>query len=353
MLWVSHPVKVFATRGSDILAAEVCTALQTRLPKQMQPKERIELGAVKVDEFSNENMEVQVENVRGHFVVVIHTQVPPVNRGLVEFFALLDAVINARPADVLVVFPYMPYARSDRKNKPRISTMARRLAHILSHSFGIRRVLLLDPHDSHVKHYFDPAADEIAATFLLMEYLKRGMLEDPFAREATTIVFADPGAATRFERLPHFLGLPVAYIDKERTDNSERPRIKKVIGDVRGRRCIMVDDEMLTGGTVLGDLTLLREEGAAGVSIVAIHAILNDLTNPDSPVAVRLAESDLDRIIITDSIPVAHKVSGVPKFTVLPVAALLAEAISRVAQDDSLTELHDPAKVALYYTLPQ
>ena len=164
-------VKVFSTTGSEVLASEVCESLKPRLPDQLIPGRELVLSRSNVQRFSNQNIQVQVDNVRGHFVVVIHTQVPPVNDGLIELFALLDAINNARPADVLLVFPYMPYVRSDRKNKPRISTMAHRLAHILSVSFEIKRVILLDPHDSHIKHYFNPVADEISAIYLMIDWM--------------------------------------------------------------------------------------------------------------------------------------------------------------------------------------
>lgn len=171
-----YPVKVFSTRGSNVLAEEVCKTLETRLPKDLWPKGCLKLGRSQVVRFSNENLQVQVENVRDRFVVVIHSQVPPVNERLVEFFCLLDALKGARPVDILVVFPYYPYARSDKKNQPRISTMAYRLAHILNHSFGIERVMLLDPHDDHIKHYFDPVADEITSIYLFLIILKKTSL---------------------------------------------------------------------------------------------------------------------------------------------------------------------------------
>ena len=114
---MSYPVKVFSTRGSDVLAGAVCRALKPRLPKKLWPESCQKLARSKVVRFSNENLQIQVENVRDHFVVVIHSQVPPVNERLVELFCLLDAIKGARPADILLVFPYYLYARSDKKNQ--------------------------------------------------------------------------------------------------------------------------------------------------------------------------------------------------------------------------------------------
>ena len=109
-------MKVFATRGSDGLAREVCGYLQKRLPKKLQPDRHLTLGMVNIEEFSNENIFAQGENVRDHFVIIVHTQTPPVNKGIIELFHLIDAINNAQAADILIVFPYMPYARSDKKD---------------------------------------------------------------------------------------------------------------------------------------------------------------------------------------------------------------------------------------------
>lgn len=339
-------VKVFATSGSDVLATEVCQFLQTRLPKALQPEAGL-LGRVSVETFSNGNMQVQIDNVRGHFAVVIHTQVPPVSNNLVELLALLDAIANSKPRDVAVIFPYMPYARSDRKNKPRISVMAPRLADILCTSYGLTKILLLDPHDNHCKHFFKPAADEISAMYLLVDYIERSIFPT-YPRENCAIVFADAGAAKRFSDLAYILKLPVAHIDKDRPDDTEQPDFKKVIGEVRDRICLLVDDEILTGGTVLGDTSLILSEGAGKVLFLAIHAPLENKKTSTQEVIRKLEDSPLERIVVTNSIPVAHKLGSPTKFVVLTVAPLLAEAIARMVQDDSLTDLHQPCNVRLY-----
>lgn len=341
------PVKVFATTGSDILAEKICGALQSRLPFDLQPGGRLILGKHIVERFSNDNIQVQVENVRGHFVVIVHTQVPPVNDRLFELFALLDAVINARPGDTLLVFPYMPYARSDRKNKPRISTMGHRLPHILTTSLEIERVILLDPHDSHIKHYFVPAADEISAIYLLADYLKREILFSK-PKESSVIVFPDAGAAKRFEQISSLVRLPIAYLDKSRLDESEKPQINRVVGEVKDKLCILIDDEILTGGTAISDAEMLLNEGADSVYMVAVHAILAHKKLSDAELIQKLEKSPITRFIVTDSVPILHKLSDSTKFIVLPIAALLAEAIKRTVLGESLTELHKPETVPLY-----
>ncbi len=339
-------VKVFATTGSDGLASEICKGLESRLPSQLKGGDTFNLSKTIVTRFSNYNLQVQVENVRGHFVVIIHTQVPPVNDRLIELFALLDAISNAQPADLLLVFPYLPYSRSDRKNKPRISTMGHRLPYILTNSFGIKKVILLEPHDSHLKHYFNPAADEILAIYLLVDYLKREVLT-PDLKKNSLIVFSDAGAVKRYEKVPHLLELPTAHIDKERDDDSEKPRVKRVIGEIKNKLCLLIDDEILTGKTAVGDAKMLLKEGANSVYMLTIHGILADKKLSETELIQKLEKSPIERFIITNSIP--HKLDAkLTKFTVLSIAPLLAEAIKRAVVGESLTELHRPDNVSLY-----
>jgi len=339
-------VKIFATTGSDGLANEVCRELKTRLPSQLLAGNNLTLSKTDIQRFSNDNLQAQVKNVRGHFAVVIRTQVPPVNDRLVELFALLDAISNSRPADILLMFPYMPYSRSDRKNKPRISTMGHRLPHILTTSFELKRVILLDPHDSHIKHYFNPAADEISAIYLLVDYLEKNVFANK-PKNKSVIVFSDAGAAKRFGKIAHLLNLPAAYIDKDRPDDFENPDINKVVGEVEGKFCLLIDDEILTGETAIGDAKKLLKAKADSVYMTAVHGILAHKELSKKELIKKLENSPIERFIITNSIPSKPDILG-NKFTVLSIAPLLAEAIKRDAIGESLTELHQLENVKLY-----
>jgi ribose-phosphate pyrophosphokinase len=339
-------VRVFSTTGSEVLAAEICESLKPRLPDQLIPRGTLELGETNLQRFSNENIQIQVDNVRGHFVVVIHTQTPPVNEGLIELFALLDAINNSRPADVLLVFPYMPYARSDRKNKPRISTMGCCLARIISQSFNIKRVILLDPHDSHVKHYFDPAADEISTTYLLIDYLEREVFS-VFSREESVVVFSDPGSAIRYKSIAYLLHLPTAYIEKDRPDDSEKPKFSKIVGNVENKHCLLIDDEILTGATAVGDAKILKTEGASSIIMLAAHSILRDKNIPPEVLMQTLTDSPIEKFIVTNTIPQEASFLS-KKFKVLSVAPFLGEAIKRSILGQSLTELHKMESVKHY-----
>ena len=186
-------VKVFATTGMESMSAQVEAELRNRLDEDSD-RYCVESCRHTVSTFSNENIEVQVDNVRDHVVVVLHTQTPPVSDHIVELLALLDAINNAHPRQTFVVFPYMPYSRSDRKNRPRISVMGQRLPEILNKVLNVRRVMLLEPHDPHIKQYFVPTADEVPALPLLVDYIRREFLTT-LKREDCAIVFADSSAA--------------------------------------------------------------------------------------------------------------------------------------------------------------
>ena len=306
-------------------------------------------GKIVIDKFSNENLQIAVQNIRDHFVVILHTQASPVNEGIIELFTLLDAIVRAKPAQILIAFPYMPCVRSDRKNQARISVMGHRLAKIIS-SYGINsglpiKTLLLDPHDSHIKHYFEPDSEEITAMFLLAFGIKNN-----FNLENTIIVFPDNGAAKKFENVAHFLGLDVAYIDKRRNDNKERPDIRKIVGEVKNKTCIMIDDEILTGGTVFLDTDALYKEGAKEVAVAVIHPILAKKDQPNTFVIKKIEDSPIKKVIVSNTVPIGKRLKEVEskKIIVVDASPLLAEAIKRIICSQSLSKLYDAKKLKFY-----
>jgi ribose-phosphate pyrophosphokinase len=336
---VRTQVKLFGTSGTLPLATQLEREL-ARLVAEDREGPCVQMGQSKVTRFSNENIEVQVDNVRDHVVVVVHTQVPPVSDGLIELMALLDAINNAHPRQTFLVFPYMPYARSDRKNRPRISVLGQRLPEILNKVLGVRRVLLIEPHDPHLKQYFLPTADEIPGTPLIVEHLRESLLCNHRPDECT-LVFADAGAAKRYEDLPFTLGVGRAYIHKSRTDHSELPNVRALTGEVAGRHCVIVDDEILTGNTVLKDAKLLKQEGALSVRMYATHGVFADRKLSTEALMQKLMDSDVDEFVVTDTIPVAEKAAlAGGRVTVMPVAPFLGLAIKRMILGESLSEMH-------------
>ncbi|MBS1710027.1 MAG: ribose-phosphate pyrophosphokinase [Armatimonadetes bacterium] len=332
-------VKVFATSGTSTLGGQVESELRHRIGNSTD-EYRVEHGSHIVSWFSNENIEVQVDNVRDHIALVLHTQTPPVNDGVIELLAMLDAINNAHPRRTFVAFPYMPYSRSDRKNKPRISVMGQRLPEILNEVLGVRRVLLFEPHNGHIKQYYVPTADEVPVVPLLVKHIQDVYLTK-YSPADCTLVFADAGAAKRFEDIPATLGIDPTYIYKTRADNSESPSIKAIAGQVKDRHCFILDDEILTGNTVIKDADLLKAHGAASVRVFAVHGILADQKLSTEALMAKLDASPIDEFILTDSIPLADKVCFAPrKFTILPIAPLVGEACMRLILGESLSELH-------------
>lgn len=344
--FLPFPVKVMATGGSRGLAEDVCNILRDKLPKELQPNGNLTLEQPVVSRFSNNNIQVQVPNVRGHYVVIIHTSTPNVNEELIELFALIDAVRNASPANLLLVFPNYPYARSDRKNQPRISTMAQCLAKLLN-SLGLKKVILVDPHDLHIKHYFDPTADEISTIYLIIDYLERNFFTK-YEKKDVTLVFPDAGASKRFDKVPEIIGVRQANINKERKDNSEDPTIGLIVGEVKDRICLLIDDELLTGSTAIKDAEKLKQAGAKSIFMVAIHAFLRDQKKSREDLIKYLVNSPIEQFIFTDTIPADDLKKNSSKFVILPTAGLLAETISRTVQNQSLTPLYDLEAVNIY-----
>ncbi len=356
----SLPIKIFSTTGSRSLADDVYNELVARFEHEdtIRHYGRMETlrGESEVQEFSNENIQVVVDNVRDCMAVVISTQTPPVNQNLMELMMLMHALKNSRAMDVLLVFPYMPYSRSDRKNKAHISSGGVFIPQIFSGILQVKRTLLLDPHDTHIKHYFEfgsmPAADEVTATYLITDHIERNLGAWGWKKDEVVVVFADSGASTRFRDVPSRLGVPRAYIDKSRPDHSENPLPNEIVGRVKGMRCIIFDDEILTGSTAIRDAETVRSFGAKSIIMGAIHAPLMDRRITNEQVVERLTDSCIERFVVTDSIPCRHKLDGNPKFEVLSVAPLLAESIKRIALGESLTALHAESSVAFYRSRP-
>lgn len=340
-------VKVFATRGSVKLAEDVCKSLQARLPKRIQPRGLITLGETTVEVLDNENLLIHIEEVRGRFVTIIDTHASSVHTRLFELFHIIDAVMNADPADVLLVLPYMEYARSDRKNQPHISVMSKVLADFYN-ALDVKRVLILDPHDEHLKHYFRPDANEITATYLLIDWLQRNFLASQL-REKVVGVFSDAGSAKRFRDVPYYLDLSVAYIDKQRIEKAGDTRAIAVVGSVENKTCLLFDDEIVTGSTAEKDAQLLINNGAKSVIFVAIHGILSSKKIPALELIKKLDNSPyISKFIITDSVALSPMIGDAKKFVVVSVVNLLAEAIKRTVMDQSLSKLRDIKSVSKY-----
>ena len=307
-------LKVFSGSSHPTLAREICDALG------------IPLGQVSTNRFSNENLKVTIEeNVREVDVFVVQTSAPPLSENILELLILLDALRHASARRVTAVLPYYPYARSDKKDEARISITARLLADLLA-TAGADRVLTIDLHSPQIQGFFSMNADQLTAVPVLCDHLKNRGLAD------TVVVAADVGEAKDAGRFAKRLGLPIAIIDKRRTGDDEKAQVRAVIGDVRGKHCLLVDDEIATGGTIFSATEFLLDQGATGVSAAVVHPVMSGRAYE------RLAASRLDNLLVTNTIPIPPEKMN-PKIQILSVAPLLAEAITRIHDGRSVSEL--------------
>lgn len=307
-------LKVFSGSTHPALAREICECLG------------ITVGAAHTVRFSNENLKVKIEeNVREEDVFVVQTACPPLSEGIVELLIILDALKHSSARRVTAVLPYFPYARSDKKDEPRISITARLMADLLA-TAGADRVLTVDLHSPQIQGFFSMPADHLTAVPVLCDFLRDEDLSN------TVVVAADVGEAKDAGRFSTKLDLPVAFIDKRRHGDDEKAKPVAVIGDVKGMRCLLVDDEIATGGTVFEATEFLLARGAKSVSAAVVHPVLSGRA------VERLAASGLERLLVTNTIPLPEGKAS-PKIHTLSVAPLLAEAITRIHDGRSVSSL--------------
>lgn len=312
---VDNPLKVFSGSAHPLLARSICTHLG------------MTLGRSHTVRFTNENMKVKIdENVRGADVYVVQPSCPPVSDGLVELLIMLDALRGASADRITAVTPYFPYVRSDKKDEPRISITARLVADLLE-AAGAHRVIAVDLHSPQVQGFLRIPSDQLTAKDILAAHFRRrGNLEDH------VVVAPDAGEVKDAAGFAKRLGVPLAIVDKRRFADDEKAHAVHLVGEVRGKRALIVDDEIATGGTVLESADFLLREGAKDVSCACTHAVFS------GNAADRLRGSAISEVVVTDTIPLPPAKQD-PKFTVLSVAGLIAEAIARVHDGRSVSEL--------------
>ncbi len=288
----------------------------------------VSLGRLRLTRFSNENIKVKIdENVRGCDVFVIQTSAAPLSDHIVELLILIDALKFSSADRITAVLPYFPYARSDKKDEARISITARLMADLLE-TAGADRVLTMTLHAPQILGFFRKPADQLLATPILKEHFKQSDLS------ASVVVATDAGAGKIAGHFAKRLRLPMAVIDKRRTDDSERAVGTALIGEVRDKDAIIYDDEIATGGSIAEASRILRDFGARTVRVGVTHAVLS------GPAMERLTAAGLDELVVTDTIPVsADKMRALPALKVLSTARLFADAITRIHGGQSVSEM--------------
>jgi len=307
-------LKVLAGNSNPALAEEICRYLG------------LELSPVDIGRFSNDNQFVQIkENVRERDVFVVQSLTEPVSDHLMELLIMIDALRSASARRITAIIPYYSYARSDKKDAPRISITGRLIADLIQ-TAGANRVLTMDLHADQVHGFFNIPVDHLSAIPLIAEHYKTH-----YDLTHAVAVATDAGGAKRAGKFSERLNIPMAIVDKRRV-NDFQVKQGHVVGDVAGRDAVIFEDEIATGGTLISTLETLRQAGAKSVHAGAIHAVLC------GPAIERLQPSELTSIIVTNtcSIP-EHK--AIELITELSVAQLLAEAVKRIHTGDSIGAL--------------
>jgi ribose-phosphate pyrophosphokinase len=295
------------------------------LAQKISDKLGVPLTDARLRRFPDGEINVKIEDsMRGHDVFVIQPSCPPVNEHLMELFIILDALRRASAGRVTAVVPYYGYARKERKTQPREPISAKLVANFITLA-GADRLLLLDLHAEAIEGFFDVPTDHLSPHHIMSEYLQTLNLHN------LTIVAPDAGGGRRAELVANQLHAPIAFGYKRRTGDDQVDLIA-VSGDVKGRDCVVIEDIITTGGTISKLAQSLREQGASRVLIAATHPVLT------GNAIERLKKAHVDEVIVTDSVPIPAEKLG-PPLTVLSVAPLLAEAIIRVHENRSVSEL--------------
>ena len=310
----TNQMKIFSGNANPLLAQEICDYLS--LP----------LGRASVRTFSDGEVYVEIgENVRGADVFVIQPTCPPVDHHVMELLIMVDALRRASARRITAVLPYYGYARQDRKAAPRVPISAKLVADIITVA-GARRVLAMDLHAAQIQGFFSIPVDHLFAAPVLLKYLRKKFTGN------VVMVSPDAGGVERTRAFAKRLGAGLAIIDKRR----ERPNeshVMNIVGHVRGKIAIILDDMVDTAGTLCRATDALKEQGAKEIHACTTHPVLS------GPAIDRIKESDLESLVVTNTIPLTEKARKLDKIKVLSVSDLLGEAIKRTHNDDSVSLL--------------
>ncbi len=305
---------IFTGNANPVLAQEICDYLS------------MPLGRASVQTFSDGEVYVEIgENVRGADVYVIQPTCPPVNDNMMELLIMADALRRASARRITAVLPYYGYARQDRKVAPRVPISAKLVADIIT-TAGVRRVLAVDLHSSQIQGFFSIPVDHLFAAPVTLDYLK-----GKFSGEVV-MVSPDAGGVERTRAFAKRFGAGLVIIDKRR-DRPNESEVMYIIGDVKGKTAVILDDMVDTAGTLCRAAQALKEHGANDVHGCITHPVLS------GPAINRIKESVLESLVVTNTIPLSEEAQKVDKIKVLSVSALLGEAIRRIHDEDSVSSL--------------
>jgi ribose-phosphate pyrophosphokinase len=306
--------KIFCGTANEALTDEICHFLG------------LERGKATVTRFSDGEVYIQVmENVRGADVFVVQPTCFPVDEHLMELLLLVDALKRASARRITTVIPYYGYARQDRKDKPRVPVSSKLIADLLT-TAGAHRALVVDLHAPQIQGFFNIPVDHLFASPVLVDYFKKMQLPN------LTVVSPDAGGVERARFFAKKVDAALAIVDKRRTDMNVA-EVMHVIGDVRGRTCLIIDDIIDTAGTLVKTADALMSAGASKVYACASHPVLS------GPAIERISKSQLEQVIVTNTIPLTGAAKSEPKIKVLSIAGLLGRAIQSIHEETSVSSL--------------
>ncbi len=309
-----HSLVLFAGNSNPELAQDICRHIG------------IKLGDAQVTTFSDGETRVEImENVRGRDVFILQSTCVPVNDHLVELLLMIDAFKRSSVQRITAVIPYYGYARQDKKVAPRVPISAKLVADLITAS-GANRVITMDLHAGQIQGFFSIPVDNLFAAPVLLEYIKENLKND------TVIVSPDAGGVERARAFAKRLDTQLAIIDKRRMAPN-LAQAMNVVGDVKARTTVILDDMVDTAGTLVQAATALKEHGALEVHACCAHAVLS------GPAVERISDSEIQTLVVTDTIPLGEKAKGCDKIRVLSVSKLLAEAIHRCHTGSSVSSL--------------
>ncbi len=298
-----------------------------KLSKDISKKLKLKLVNTNIRRFADGEIYIEInENIRGNSVFVIQSTSNPANDNLMELLLVIDALKRSSAKNVTAVIPYFGYARQDRKVAPRTSISAKVVANLITNA-GASRVLTVDLHAGQIQGFFDMPVDNLFTTPLFAKYIKK-----KFSNKKLICVSPDVGGVQRTRGLATRIKADLAIIDKRRPAPGES-EVMNIIGDVKNKTCIIVDDIIDSGGTIVNAVDALKKSGANEVYVFITHAVLS------GDAVKKIKNSKIKKLIITDTIDNSQKIKNNNKIEVLSISSLMSEAIKRIANSNSVSDL--------------
>ena len=298
-----------------------------KLSKDISKKLKLKLVNTNIRRFADGEIYIEInENIRGNSVFVIQSTSNPANDNLMELLLVVDALKRSSAKNVTAVIPYFGYARQDRKVAPRTSISAKVVANLITNA-GASRVVTVDLHAGQIQGFFDMPVDNLFTTPLFAKYIKK-----KFSNKKLICVSPDVGGVQRTRGLATRIKADLAIIDKRRAAPG-KSQVMNIIGDVKNKTCIIVDDIIDSGGTIVNAVEALKKSGANEVYVFITHAVLS------GDAVKKIKNSKIKKLIITDTIDNSYKIKNNNKIEVLSISSLMSEAIKRIANSNSVSDL--------------